>query len=124
MRRAKTLFAVSAALVGLIVLGLQHRTIASVSTDPTGQYRAVTSFKTYMSVLPMAPGSSSDKPCFVKILRTDGTSLGEIPVPTCQLADVEWSAAGARIKRVGEWDFARRTCFYWSEDGDDKVFVN
>lgn len=123
MKRAKTLIASGTAIVGLIFFGLQHRTIDSVDADPTGQYRAVVSYKSYLSLLPMPPGSSSDKPCFVEILGSDGTSQGEIPIPMCQMANVQWSTNGASVPMIGEWDFERRTCFYWSHDGNTRIYV-
>ena len=123
MKQSKTLIIIFSAIIGLVLLGLQHRTIASVTADPSGQYLAVTSYKTYLSMLPMSPGSSSDKPCFVKILKKDGASLGEIPVPMLQMADIEWSTTGASIKLVGEWDFKLKTCYHWAEDGNTKIYV-
>ena len=113
----------AALLIGFFAFCFQHRTIVSVTTDPTGRYSAVTSFKSYLSLLPMPPGSSGDKPCFVKISDKDGTSLGELAVPMCQLAHVEWTERGARVSFVGEWDFVSATCFHWSEDQNSKVFI-
>lgn len=70
----------------------------------------------------MAPGSGSDKPGFVEIFDSNG-SLGRIPVPMLQMAQVEWSKDKAEIKLIGEWDFVKVTCYYWSEKQDKKIFV-
>lgn len=123
MKSAKILLGVGVLFV-LLVLALQHRTIVSATHDPTGEYLAITSFKSYLSLLPMPPGSSSDKPCFVKILGKDGASLGEMPIPMCNLASVEWTATGASFGFVGAWDFEKKTCFYWSEDGNTRIYVD
>ncbi len=40
-----------------------------------------------------------------------------------QVAGVEWTGVGAEIQLVGEWNFASRSCFYWSEDQQTKIYV-
>ena len=95
----------------------------SRETDPSGQYECIKSYRRYLSWLPMPPGSISDKACLVEI-KDRTRSLGRVPVEMIQLADVEWEAKGARIKLIAEWDFENRTCFYWSEDGNKKVYVS
>lgn len=110
-------------MAGLIYFALQHRTVFSMTSDPSGKYQAIISYKTYLSMLPMPPGSSSDKPCFVKIVGKDGANYGEMPVPMIQMAGVEWSISGASVRLVGEWDFKAKKCFYWSEDGNKKIYV-
>jgi hypothetical protein len=115
---------VALALVGcLLGLATLHRSEYSRETDPTGRYTAICSFKTYLSLLPMPMGSASDKACFVKIVDAKGQNLGEIPVPLIQLSGVEWSADGAEIQNIGEWDFKRRSCYYWSEDQKTQIYV-
>ena len=113
-----------ALLVGAAAL---HRTISSVNADPTGNYLAEVSYRTFYSFIPMAPGSSSDKPGFVEIFKQESNqkrvSLGRIPVPMLQMAGVEWMSQGAVVALVGEWDFEKRTCYYWSEDGNQKIYV-
>jgi len=43
--------------------------------------------------------------------------------------EIEWTSVttgmpdGAEIRLVGEWDFKRRTCFYWSEDQSRQIWV-
>lgn len=71
----------------------------------------------------MAPGSASDKPGYVSITRKDGKHMGEIPVPMLQLANVKWHASGAQIELIGEWDFAKDSCYYWNEAQDKKIYV-
>lgn len=111
-------------LSALLFYAFQHRSPAGSLVDPSGRYRAIISCKTYLSYLPMPPGSSSDKPCFVRIVDRQGNDYGEIPVPMLQMADVEWTDGGAAIKLIGEWDFKNRSCYYWSEDGNHKVYVH
>lgn len=97
--------------------------MASEFESPSGKYDVTVSYRTYLSCLPGSPGSSSDKPCFVRIVGKDGKDYGEIPVPMLQMVDVEWLDQGASIKLVGEWDFERGSCYYWSAGGNRKVFV-
>ncbi len=40
-----------------------------------------------------------------------------------QMAEIEWDANMASIKLIGEWDLAKRTCYYWSKDGNRKIYV-
>jgi hypothetical protein len=129
-RTAKKAIAASliiAAICLLVVSAIFHRTIASSEIDPTGTYAAEVSYRTFYSFVPMAPGSSSDKPGFVEIFKKDPsgkrTSLGRIPVPMLQLSGVKWFSSGAVVELVGEWDFEKRTCYYWSEDGNRKIYV-
>lgn len=72
------------ALAGLGIAGISHRTDFYRRHDPTGKYTAICSYRTYLSFLPMSPGSSNDKPCFVKIVDSTGENYGEIPVPMMQ----------------------------------------
>ena len=71
----------------------------------------------------MTPGSSSDKPGFIKIVDTTGENLGEIPLPMLQMGEIEWLSGGAYLGTIGEWDFIHKTCFYWSDDGNRKITV-
>ena len=107
----------------LIFLAVTHKTVFRTETDPTGSYTAVVSFRTYLSFLPMSIGGSSDKPGFVAIYDSQHVSMGEVPVPMLQLAEIEWSETGASIKLVAEWDFVNQTCFYWSEDETHRIYV-
>lgn len=113
LRVARAFMATAIVLGGLAWYGLTHRTLAWTQTDPTGRYTAICSNLTYFSFIPMMPGQSSDKPCFVKIVDRDGRSHGEVPVPMLQMAEIEWTPQGGRIKLSGEWDFATRTCRRW-----------
>lgn len=129
-RTAKKAIAASliiAAICLLVVSAIFHRTIASSETDPTGNFVAEVSYRTFYSFIPMAPGSSSDKPGFVEIFKQDSSekriSLGRIPVPMLQMSGVKWTPHGAVVELVGEWDFGKRTCYYWSEGGNKKIYV-
>lgn len=123
MKNLPAIGIIAAATVILIGLGMTHRTEHSRVCDPTGRYTAICSYRTYLTLIPMAPGSSSDKPCFVKIVDSMGENYGEIPVPMIQMAGVEWHTNDANIRLVGEWDFIQRTCYYWSEDQNQKIYV-
>ena len=74
-------------------------------------------------MLTMAPGSSSDKPCFVEIFDDRQGSLGEIPVDMIQIAGVDWTEGGAEIPSAGEWNFKKGYCYYWDEDGNKRIFT-
>ncbi len=127
MIRHKSLFILGVilmALSGLIYLRATHRTFHSKDVSPSGKYTAIYSTNTYLYFLPMSPGSSGDKPCYVKIVDAKGRNCGEIPVPMFQIAGVEWQESGASVPSVGEWNFAAKSCFYWSEDQSTKIFVN
>ena len=113
----------SAALGGLALAVFLHRTEHSRTTDPTGRYTAICSYRTYLSFIGMAPGQSSDKECFVKIVGPGGEGCGEIPVGMIQMAGVEWFPGGAEIRQVGEWNFRSKTCYHWSEDQMERIYV-
>ncbi len=98
------------------------RTIYSTDVDPTGKYIVKVSYKSYLSLIPMTPGSSSDKSGYVEIFDNYSNSMGEIPIVMLQLAHVSWHKNGASIKLKGEWDFKKGTCYYWDESGNHKVF--
>lgn len=115
--------AVSLGAAGLFWIGANHRTEHSRQVSPSGGYTAICSFKSYLTSVGMTPGSSSDKPCFVKIVDSSGKNCGEIPVPMIHMAGVEWNDHGAEITLVGEWDFKQGTCYYWSEDQNSQIFV-
>jgi hypothetical protein len=108
---------------GLVFLALNHRTLAFESKSPTGNYIAKATFKTFYSFIPMAPGSSSDKPGYVDIVNKNGDSMGEIPVPMLQLAGVYWKPNGADVEMIGEWNFLKGDCYYWDASGNKKIYV-
>lgn len=107
----------------LIVLALNHKTLYKQYMDPSGRYKAMITYKTYLSLLPMPIGSSSDKPGYVKIVDENGNNLGEIPVPMLQMAEVEWTAEGAEVRLIGEWNFSNNLCYYWDETGNRRIYV-
>ncbi|GAA3588278.1 hypothetical protein [Marinobacter xestospongiae] len=97
------------------------RIVYSKESDPTGDYTAIVSYEAYLSFVTMSPGSSGDKAGFVKIINNNGDNLGEMPVEMLQLSRVMWSKNGARIPMIGEWNFKKGTCYYWSKDGSTKI---
>ncbi len=111
-------------LVMAFVILITWRSVYAEMPDPTGRYKAIISFYSYLSFIPMAPGSSSDKPCFIRIIDNHGNNYGEIPVPMIQLArEIQWTRDGAQVPVIGEWDFLKRTCFYWNEAQDQRIYV-
>ena len=104
-------------------VGARHRTVHSTERDPSGKYTAIYTYLTYQSIVPTNVGGSSDKPCFFEIIDSEGNSLGEIPVQMLQIAGVTWLSHGAEVKMVGEWDFSKKTCFYWAEDDTTRIQV-
>jgi hypothetical protein len=75
------------------------------------------------------------------VLRRGEGSLGRVPasmipgakprsasgapwgVPMLQLAEVRWEPPGAVVPMVAEWDFEKRSCFYWNESQDRRIWV-
>ena len=110
-------------LISLLFLAFNHKTISYQVSDPTGQYVAKLSYRTFYSLIPMSPGSSSDKPGFVEIFNKSGDSMGQIPVPSLQLGGVFWKPNGADVQMIGEWNFKNGSCYYWDESDSKKIFV-
>jgi len=115
--------AVILVVIAGVAFGALHRTIVSSENDPSGMYTAEVSYRTFYSFIPMAPGSSSDKPGFVEIFKKGAGSLGRIPVPMLQMSGVKWESPGASVAMVGEWDFVQGTCYYWGDGGNRKIYV-
>ncbi len=124
LRKSVLLWLLSAFLivVMLLVFALNHQTTFLELKDPSRRYLARITFSTYLSFIPMPIGSSGDKPGFVEIFDRDGESMGRIPVPMLQLANVEWTPTGAEVMMIGSWDFGKGECYYWSET-DEKIMV-
>ena len=122
--RAAALIAFCVMIVFAGYAGLSHRTVYAEINHPKGTYKAIVTYRSYLSLLPMSPGSSSDKPGFIRIVDSRGNDLGEIPLPMLQLAGaLEWTSEGAQIPALGEWDIREGSCFYWSEKQDRKIYV-
>lgn len=115
------LLLVTAAVVSFLFF--TSRTVYYTQQDPSGRYTAIVSYNTYRSFTPMMPGSSSDKPGFIKIVDQHNNDLGEIPLPMLQLADLKWTQEGAEVKLIGEWNFTKGYAFYWDETGSERIFV-
>jgi hypothetical protein len=125
MRRRVLLCLLSAFLLGVMLLAfaLNHKTTFLELRDPSGRYLARITFSTFLSFIPMSPGSSGDKPGFVEIFDRDGESMGRIPVPMLQLSNVQWTPTGAEVLMIGSWDFAKGECYYWTDMGNKKIYV-
>ena len=103
-------------ICGAVLLALFfHRSIVETYEHPSGQYTAQLTYRTYLSLLPMMPGSSGDKPGFVEVFDVSEGSLGKMPVPMLSSVRFEWTDRGASVWMVGDWDFDAGTCRYWNE---------
>ena len=84
--------------------------------SPDGRYYAVVSYRSYLSHIPMSPGSSSDKPGFVTIHSSDGSSFGRAPIPALNSCyDFRWEPDAAEIRLVARWDLSRRSVTVFAE---------
>ena len=111
----------------LVIVGLGHYAILgrvehSREASPSDEYVAIWFHRPYQLISPPF-GTGSDSPCFVRIEDQSGTSMGEIRAPLLQVSSIEWGENGAAMQNVGEWNFSRRQCYYWSDDGEEKIFV-
>lgn len=105
-------------IITLITTVVLPRTVFKTFKDPTGEYTAIVSYRSYLSHIPMMPGSSSDKPGFIKIIDSSGKNYGEMPLPMLQMVyDMSWTKNGAEVMSglIGEWNFKEDTCWYWNE---------
>jgi hypothetical protein len=110
----------AALLWGLFAVSWQEE---SRGASPDGKYVATWSVPSWARFIPSSPGSSGDRPCRVEIFDNAGRSRGRVPVEMLQLAGLEWRPGGAEIESVAEWDFTAGTCYYWSADGNRKIYV-
>ena len=111
--------------VCLLVLGatvwlsreVEYRRISS----PDSSYTAIVTYRRYQSLLPIAPGQSSDKAGFIRIVDAHGTNYGKIAVPMVWMTgDLKWIPGGARLPLLGQWNFAKREYRYWN-DSDAEI---
>ena len=72
--------------------------------SPSGEYKAIFTYRSYLSFIPMPPGSSGDKPGFVKVIDKTGHDYGELPLDMLNTAEFRWIKYGAKIFN-GEWNF-------------------
>ena len=112
-------------LLAAVWYGYFGRVVYSSQVDPTGEYRAVVSHRPiYHLPLPIYRwGVHGDTPAFVTIRERGHRSCGEIPIPSTQDAEVLWADCSAAVPGIGEWDFLERTCFYWVDGGNGKVYT-
>lgn len=98
-------------LVAAFTLGLVFALRATTEfhrvASPDERFTAVIEYRTWRSLVPTLPGSSSDKPGFVTIYSSDGRYLGRAPVPMLELArDLQWEADAAEIPLIARWDLS------------------
>ena len=102
--------------VGLLALGvwvavsLYHPTPwGEPSYSPDGSHYLQLSTRPQHSLVPAFPGQGSDRPGFVTVFTAAGKSCGRAAVPLIWIAsDFEWTAKGAYLPLVAEWDL--RAC--------------
>lgn len=91
-------------------IALRHTTEYRRIASPDGRFYAVAEHRAYLSLIPMSPGSSSDKPGFVTVFTSDGVSCGRASLPMLQLfTDFRWRTDAAEIPLVAQWDLSQRT---------------
>jgi hypothetical protein len=90
--------------------------------SPSGEYKAIFTYRSYLSFIPMPPGSSGDKPGFVKVIDKTGHDYGELPLDMLNTAEFRWIKYGAKIFN-GEWNFKEGTCYYWNSAGEHQIYV-
>jgi len=93
-------------------------------SSPSNDYYVIVSKRRFERFMMRVPGDGGSAPGFIEIVGRSGETCGRIPVATLQLRqDFSWTPSGAEIPLVAEWDFKRRTCFYWSESGDRQIWA-
>lgn len=90
--------------------------------SPSGEYKAIFTYRSYLAFIPMPPGSSGDKSGFVKVIDKAGHDYGELPLEMLNTAEFRWVKYGAKIIN-GEWNFKEGTCYYWNSTGDRQIYV-
>lgn len=99
----------------ILVIGL-NEVKGKTLMDPSGQYKAVVTYRHYESWIACMPGDSSGKSGFITIYDQKGTSYGKIPVHMIsQVSDLRWTENGAWIPAYCEWDFKRGIYRYWND---------
>ena len=106
---ASLLLAVALAAAGALFWPVEHARRLS----PDGRFELVARARRFHSLIPAAPGSGSDKPGWLELVRrADGKSCGALPVPMVRMIDeVQWEGAAASLTgdEGGEWDLAACT---------------
>ena len=107
----KQLFIVATILLccGIGLAAFWHTTEYTRMSGQSGRFYAVAEYRTYLSFIPMMPGSSSDKPGFVTIYTRDGESCGRASLPMLQdFYSLQWLGDTAEIPMVAQWDLSKR----------------
>lgn len=87
-------------------------------SSPGGEFTAVATSRRYESLVMRAPGSGSDKPGALEILKADGGSCGRAEVPMVSSAsDLEWELElkprSATIIGTATWNLDACTVKRW-----------
>ncbi len=85
--------------------------------SPNGKYVVIGYQRLFWQFIPAMPGQGSDAPRDVEIVSLKNESMGKVKVPIGGLMyQIVWTASGAEIITVAEWDFEKETAYYWSAD--------
>ncbi|MDB4369213.1 hypothetical protein N9Z19_00135 [Akkermansiaceae bacterium] len=99
---------------GLIVFQQTRQIELSRTPDPTGQYVAVVSYRSWQKPLSTFPGNSSGHSGHIRIEARDGKEMGGANLPLLQMADdLMWEESGATLVGAGVWDFQAGTFDPW-----------
>jgi hypothetical protein len=111
-----------ALVIGAVVTWLLQEVEYLRIDSPDGRYTAIVTYRRIESFRPSFPGHSGDKAGFVRIEDKSGRNYGKIGVPMVEMShELEWSAGGAALKLVGEWDFAKREYRFWNESQTEEI---
>jgi hypothetical protein len=107
-RNKKIALGSALALVPLLSLPFVLTGEYSRVSSPDGSFYAVATFPIWQRYILMMPGQSGDKSGSVAVYTADGRSCGRVPVEMVSfIRGLEWSANGAEIPLVAEWDLSK-----------------
>lgn len=105
-------------LVAWLFMEVEYARIVS----PDNQYQAIVTYRVMEMFGSFFPGQSGDKAGFIRITGMDGKNYGKIRVPMVWMSqELEWTDGGARLKLVGDWDFAKQEYRYWNESQTEQI---
>ena len=123
LRKRLLIYGIIASLLIVASAGIiLPRTEYDIYRAPSGEYKAIFTYRSYLAFIPMMPGSSGDKSGFVKIIDNSGNDYGELPLEMLNAAEFRWTEYGAEIYN-GKWNFKKGTCYHWDSSGEHKVFI-
>jgi len=86
-------------------------------SSPDDKYLVVVTRPRWEGLIPRFPGQGGDSSGWVEIFA-QGESMGKAWLPMVWwVDDLKWTKSGAKIHGVGEWNFAKGTCWYYRGPG-------